>query len=297
MAWRTVLLTERARLRLDRRCCLVERDEGEVRLAFEDLAGVVLDTPQLSLTSALLARFAHEKVLVVTCDERHLPNGCLLPLQGHFRQVGTLRAQLALPEGTKKRLRQRLIAGKVANQGRVLGLLGREGAAAFAAMAQRVSPGDADNVEARAARDYFERLFPDFRRRPRDGDLRNSMLNYAYALLRAGLARALVAQGFHPSLGLWHDSLDNPFNLADDLIEPWRPLADLHVARRLADRRETEGGLTVADRRELARLLVAELRFEGQVTTTAWALERMVDGLLQAVKRRRADLLPLPEPI
>lgn len=297
MAWRAVLLTGRARLRLDRQCCLVEREEGEIRLAFEDLAGVVLDTPELSLSSALLARFAREKVLVVTCDEKHLPNGCLLPLQGHFRQVGTLRVQLALADGLKKRLWQRLVAAKVANQGRVLERLGREGAGAFAAMAERVAPGDPDGIEARAARDYFARLFPDFRRRPQDGDLRNAMLNYAYALLRAGLARALVAQGFHPSIGIWHDSLDNPFNLADDLIEPWRPLADLHVARHLEQREEAEEGLSVADRRELARLLVAELRLDGQVTTVAWALERSVDSFLEAIRQRKADLLLLPEPV
>lgn len=297
MAWRALLLTGRARLRLDRQCCLVEREQGDIRLAFEDLAAIVLDTPELSLTSALLARFAREKVLVITCDERHLPNGCLLPLQGHFRQVGTLRHQLGLTEALKKRLWQRLVAAKVANQGAVLARLGREGAEAFAAMAGRVAPGDPDQIEARAARDYFARLFPDFRRRPQQGDLLNVMLNYAYALVRAALARALVAQGFHPSLGIWHDSVDNPFNLADDLIEPWRPLADLHVARYLEQRTQDGDELSVADRRELTRLLIAELRFNGQVVTTAWALERMVDGFLAAITKRRPELLVLPEPL
>lgn len=236
-------------------------------------------------------------MLVVTCDDKHLPNGFLLPLQGHFRQVGTLRVQLALPESTRKRLWQRLVAGKVANQGRVLALLGRDGFEAFAAMARRVAPGDPDNIEARAAREYFSQLFPDFRRRPQDDDLRNAMLDYAYAVLRAGLARALAVQGFHPSLGLWHDSLDNPFNLADDMIEPWRPLADLHVARLLERCEDSAGELTVADRRELARLLVTELRLDGQVVTAAWALERCADGLLSAMKQRRPELLLLPEPV
>lgn len=297
MAWRAVLLTGRARLRLNQQCCLVERDEGEIRLAFEDLAGVVLDTPEVSLSSALLARFAREKVLLVTCDERHLPNGALLPLQGHFRQLVTLRRQLTLSQKMKKRLWQRLIAGKVANQGRVLARFGHKEASALFAMAERVAPGDPDNIEARAARDYFARLFPNFRRRPREGDLCNAMLNYAYALLRAGLARALVAQGFHPALGIWHDSVDNPFNLADDLIEPWRPLADLHVAHHLGARQPTSDELTTEDRRELARLLVSELRLDGQITTVSWALERFVDSFLLAIEQQRAEALLLPEPV
>lgn len=297
MAWRGVLLSREARLRLDQSCCLVETDEGPVRLAFEDIAYLVLETPAATLTSALLARFAEAGVLVLTCDDKHLPNGALLPLQGHFRQVATLRRQLRLPDGLKKRLWQRLVQGKVRNQGRVLELLGRPGAAALLAMAERVAPGDPEQIEARAAREHFERLFPRFRRRHDDPDPRNAMLNYAYALLRAGLARGLAAQGFHPAIGIWHDSVDNAFNLADDLIEPFRPIADLHVAR-LADRREGKGDdLTPSDRRELARLLVAEIRMMGEIVTVVTAIERMADGLLDALQRKDPDLLPLPEPL
>ncbi len=297
MAWRGVLLSRAARLHLDQACCLVETEEGPIRLAFEDMAYLVLDTPEARLTSALLARFAEAGVLVLTCDARHLPNGALLPLQGHFRQVAALRRQLAVPDGLKKRLWQRLIQGKVANQGRVLALLGRPGARGLLAMAERVQPGDPEQIEARAAREHFARLFPRFRRRHDDPDPRNAMLNYAYALLRAGLARGVAAQGFHPAIGIWHDSVDNAFNLADDLIEPFRPLADLHVAR-YAERREEKGEeLTVADRRELARLLVSEVRMAGQIVTVLTAVERMADGLLAALDQKDPGLLPLPEPI
>jgi CRISPR-associated protein Cas1 len=297
VAWRGVLLSRAARLSLDRACCLVETEEGPIRLAFEDVAYLVLDTPQAVLTSALLARFAEAGVLVLTCDGKHLPNGALLPLQGHFRQVATLRRQLAASEGLKKRLWQRLVQGKVANQGRVLRLLGRPGAAGLLAMAERVAPGDPEQIEARSAREYFRRLFPRFRRRHDDPDPRNAMLNYAYALLRAGLARGLAAQGFHPAIGLWHASVDNAFNLADDLIEPFRPLADLHVARHAERRPDGGDELTVLDRRELARLLVAELRLGGEIVTMVTAIERMADGLLAALERKDPALLPLPEPL
>lgn len=297
MAWRGVLLSREARLRLDQNCCRIETAEGPIRLAFEDIAYLVLDTPEASLTSALLARLAEAGVLVLTCDAKHLPNGALLPLQGHFRQVATLRRQLALSDGLRKRLWQRLVQGKVANQGRVLALLGRPGAAGLLAMAGRVQPGDPEQVEARAAREHFTRLFGRFRRRRDDPDPRNAMLNYAYALLRAGLARGLAAQGFHPAIGIWHDSVDNAFNLADDLIEPLRPIADLHVARHAAARETKEAELAVADRRELARLLVSEVRLSGEIVTVITAIERMADGLLAALDRKDPAALPLPEPL
>lgn len=296
MAWRGVLLTQPAALRVDRGGCLIETGDGPIRLAFEDLAYIVLDTPEASLTSALLGRLAEAGVLVVACDAKHLPVGALLPLQGHFRQTQTLRAQLALTDGVRRRLWQRLVQAKLRNQGAALLTLGHPDGNALVAMAGRVEPGDPDNLEAQAARDYFAALFDDFRRR-REGDCRNAMLNYAYALLRAGIARGLAAQGFHPAIGLHHDNVDNAFNLADDLIEPFRPVADLHVARLWAGRKADAGpDLRPADKRELARLLVAECRMGAETTTVLVAIERVVDGLLAAMRERDPARLPLPEP-
>ena len=276
-------------------CCEVRNDDGVIRLAFEDIAYLLLESPQISLTSALLARFAETKTLVLTCDQRHLPNGALLPLQGHYRQLAALRLQLACPPGLRDRIWRRLIVAKIENQGAVLRCLGRSDATAFIAMAERVRPGDPDGIEARAARDYFGLLFPDHRRSD-DSDSRNGFLNYAYALLRAALARAVTCQGFHPALGLFHDGLDNPFNLVDDLIEPWRPIADLHVARHLADLSLPEA-LSVGDRRELARLLVTDIRLAETITTAMAAMEPIADGLLASFRDRDPERLPLPRPL
>lgn len=296
MAWRGVLVSRPTRLSLDNHCCLAETEDGPVRLAFEDVSWVVLDTPQVTLSAAVLAAFADANVLVLTCDAKHLPNGALLPLQGHFRQVGTLRRQLAATDAMKRRLWQRLIAAKIANQGAVLELLGRNGSGALRAMARRVEPGDPANLEAQAARDFFSQLFEGFRRR-RDGDVRNAMLNYGYAIVRAGIARDLAAQGFHPALGLHHDSVENAFNLADDLIEPFRPLVDLAVVRRLEQRAEKDGAeLTVDDRRALAGILSLDLRLGEETLAMVHAIERVCDGLLAALARRDATLLPVPVP-
>lgn len=294
MAWRGVHISQRCRLSLDNRCCLVETDDGPIRLAFEDIAYLVLDTPQVGLTSALLAALAEAKVLAIVCDSRHLPTGALLPLQGHFRQVGTLRRQLAATDALKRRLWQALIRQKTLNQAAVLERLGRDGARALRAMAERVAPGDADNIEGRAAKDYFAALFEGFRRR-RDGDVRNAMMNYAYAIVRAGLARDLAAQGFHAALGIWHDSVENAFNLADDLLEPLRPLVDLAVVRRLEARDPNDGAeLTLEDRRALAGVLTLDVALGDETMAMLHATERMCDGLLAALTGKDPTLLPLP---
>lgn len=296
MAWRGVLVSRPTRLSLDNHCCLAETEDGPIRLALEDLSWIVLDTPQVTLSAAVLSALAGANVLVLSCDGKHLPNGALLPLQGHFRQVGTLRTQVAVTNALKRRLWQRLIAAKIANQGEVLGRLGLEGGRGLLAMARRVEPGDPDNLEGRAAKEFFSRLFEAFRRR-RDGDVRNAMLNYGYAVVRAAIARDLAAQGFHPALGIHHDSVENAFNLADDLIEPFRPLVDLAVVQRLAER-DPEAGqdLTLDDRRALAAVLSREVRLGGESFAMAHASERVVDGLLAALTERDPALLPLPAP-
>ena len=159
-------------------------------------------------------------------------------------------------------------------------------------MAGCVETGDRTRIEARAARDDVAGLFAGFQRR-RGGDVRNAMLNYVYAILRAALARGLAAQGFHPAIGLFHDGVENAFNLADDLIEPFRPIADRHVATRLAVR-DADDELTVDDRREMARLLVADVAMSGETVSVLTAIERMADGLVAALRERDPERLPLP---
>lgn len=294
MAWRGVHLSRPAKLKLDHHCLQIENDDGTIRLAFEDLSHLVLDTPEITLTSTLLARLSREKVLLISVDEKHLPVGALMPLQGHFRQAGTLRRQLAATKSIKQRLWQILIRAKIANQATTLDRIGADGWQGLAAMAARVQPGDPDNLEARAAREFFGRLFADFRRR-RDGDVRNAMLNYGYAIVRAVIARDLAAQGFHPALGIRHDSVENAFNLADDLIEPFRPIVDLAVVRRMQARDPMDGDeLTVEDKRALAALPTTDVLLHDQVYALIHASRAMADGLLAALHQKDPALLPAP---
>ena len=297
MAWRGLHLSRKAQLAVDRNCLLVETEDGAIRLAFEDLSHLVVDTREASFTAALLARLAAENVLVVVVDERHLPVGALLPLQGHFRQVGTLRRQLAASKALKDRLWQGLIRRKIENQGQALAIIGAKGDTALRAMAERVRPGDPDNLEGMAAKEFFSNLFQGFRRR-RDGDVRNALLNYGYAIVRAAIARDLAAQGFHPALGIHHDSVENAFNLADDLIEPFRPIVDLLVVERLEERDPDDGEEpTLADKRAMAGILTRDVAMPDGVHALIHAGAKMADGLLAAMVEKDPERLPLPRPL
>lgn len=290
MAWKGVHLSRPARLTHKDRQLVIAQDDGEVRAPLEDVAFLILDTPQATLTSALLAACMEAGIAIVSTDARHHPNGLALPFHRHHRQAGIAEMQIAAAAPLKKRLWQRIVQAKIENQAAVLAACGRPGGGALRAMTGLVGSGDPDNVEARAAREYWGRLFDDFRRED-DADRRNMALNYGYAVVRAAIARALVAAGLLPCFGLRHASVSNAFNLADDLLEPFRPFVDRRVAERVFD---GAGDLTIDDRRALAAILTAEGRVGGETVTLLVATEAAAESLVRAMQGRSAALLRLP---
>jgi CRISPR-associated protein Cas1 len=231
--------------------------------------------------------------VVIVTDERHMPNGMLLPFHTHHRQAAISALQLRCGARLNGRLWQTIIRAKIKNQAAVLHKCGGD-TTAMHAMAGRVQPGDPENIEARAARHYWGMLFSDFVRED-ESDLRNAMLNYGYAVLRGAVARALVAAGLLPSVGLHHASQHNPFNLADDLIEPFRPIADLAVFRLTSGAGDRAGGLTLAQRQSLAGILLDPARFGMEDVTVLVATEMAAAALVRALEGSSASLLVLPE--
>lgn len=189
MAWRGVHLSRPARLNTADGQLVVAQDDGEVRLPLEDIAYVVLDAPHATLTSTLLSACMDAGIVVISVDQRHTPNGVMLPFHTHHRQAAVAQAQVALSLPFRKRCWQRIVVSKIENQALHLAAAGCVGSAALIAMAGRVGSGDPDNVEARAARDYWRALFTDFVRDD-PSDLRNKLLNYGYAIARLGGASA-----------------------------------------------------------------------------------------------------------
>lgn len=293
MAWKGLHLTEPARLDLADSQLGVHRENSEIRLPLEDLAFVILDTPRVTLTTALLATCMEAGLALLITDTRHTPSGLALPFHRHHRQAAVASLQTGCSAALKKRLWQALVVAKIRNQAAVLEELGRDGFHGVSALAQRVGSGDPDNVEARAARDYWRHLFPDFRRD--DGnDWRNLALNYGYAVVRACVARAVVACGLVPALGLFHASTTNAFNLADDLIEPFRPWVD-RLVWQIGDRGcRHEGELERADRQILAGLAMAEVRIGPDTVSLLVAAEQAAESLVRALETGSAALLTPP---
>lgn len=291
MAWRGLHISNPARLNCRNNQLVVQRDDGTVSFPTEDIAWLILDTPQVSLTGSLLSALVRDGVALIVPGAKHHPAGVLLPFHQHHAQAHVAHNQIAMSLPLKKRLWQKLVVAKIENQAAVLREIGSDEAQALSAMAGRVGSGDPDNLEAQAARAYWPLLFDGFRRH--DEDRRNGLLNYGYAVVRAALARACVASGLLPAFGVHHSSRVNAFNLVDDLLEPFRPSVDRMVRRRV----EAEPGvheLTVEDRRHMAGILGESVSIDDERQTVLAATEAVAASLVRAIDGASAALLAVP---
>lgn len=218
-----------AKLRVERRQLVIEVDPESARVPLEEIAVLVVAHPQVSYTQAVLSELAAQGATFVTCDRSRMPVGILLPLDGHSVQTERFRKQLELSKPKCKRAWREIVKAKVLMQAALLEER-LETDAGLRPLLSQIRSGDPSNIEGRAARKYWTALFGSDFRRDRDVAGHNSMLNYGYAILRAATARAIVATGLHPSLGVHHHNKYNSFCLADDLMEPYRPLVDQAVA-------------------------------------------------------------------
>jgi CRISPR-associated protein Cas1 len=292
MAWRGLHISRATRLSLADNQIVAKQDDAEARIPIEDVAWIVLDSPQVTLSTALISACMDAGMVVITTDQTHTPSGMLLPFHRHHRQgeIADLQTNLSAP--LKKRLWQTLVRAKIDNQANNLLACGRD-ATALRAMVHLVGSGDPDNTEARAARTYWPRLFTDFVRE--DGtDKRNALLNYGYAVARSAVARALVAVGLIPALGLNHASMTNAFNLADDMVEPFRPYVDRQVWELTAKGTVTQGETTVEERRKLSSILTETTMFGPERVTLLTATEQSAESLIRAMQTGSPAVLQLP---
>lgn len=286
-----------AKLSLQRTQLKVSNDEGDFTLPLEDVTALVLESPQVVLSSSLLSACQENGVAVVTCDETHMPNGVLLPFHPHSRQSRVAQVQMSWSEPLKKRLWQRVVQSKITNQAEALERTkGTAEAIRLRTMIDRVGSGDLENIEAQAARDYWPRLFgKDFRRG--DSDAVNAALNYGYAVLRAFVARSQVSYGLLPAFGLHHSNELNAFNLTDDVMEVFRPFVDLHVSGLIENREVEPEALTLpaSVRQSLATIGSRTCFYDGQIHTIANASDKMAAALVSAIEAKSPALFIVPE--
>jgi len=290
VSWRSVMISRPAKLRREHYSLAIEQDDTAF-VPFEDIAVIVLNHREIVLTHPVLSACAEYGISLFATGDNHQPSGVFLPFLQHTRSTRLWRLQRDAAKPLVKQTWAAIIRRKIANQAICLRLCGRDGTEPMESLARRVRSGDPDRLEAQAAALYFSRLFDAHftRNQPRWG---NAALDYGYAVLRGAIARGLVAHGLHPSVGLFHDSEQNAFNLADDLIEPFRPLVDLHVIRHHP---KTEiDDLTPPDKAALVALLNVDVGMPRGVMSVLSAIEHSVESLVRVLESTDESALELP---
>ena len=287
MPFRNVIVESPAHITVKNSQLIIKTDR-EHALAVEDISSILFESRQSTITTAALSVLGQCGCAVYLCDEKHMPCAVLEPFSQYVRTPHILDLQTGMSEPLRKRLWQSIVKAKIGNQALCLSFSGKSGADALKKMASEVLSGDTGNAEATAARRYFLSLFDlEFTRDAENGY--NAALNYGYAILRGCAARYLAAYGFMPALGLQHRSMVNSFNLADDIMEPFRPVIDLLVSNYF-DGDE----LTPDKKRLLFNSLNLDVLSGGQHHTVAYAMERLVQSLTRSLEEGKAQLL-LPE--
>ena len=284
MTWRSVVISKPAKLKREHFSLAIEQEQTAF-VPFEDVAVIVLAHREITITHPVLAACGEYGIGLYACGDNHQPNAVLLPFLQHSRAVRMQRLQLDIDRPTAKRAWAEIVRMKIRNQAFVAKHFGLDVADRLASYERRVRSGDPDNLEAQAAAIYFPALFGRGFVRAQESWV-NASLDYGYAVMRGACARSLVAYGMLPSIGLFHDSEQNAFNLADDLIEPFRPLVDLHVARSVRGVGSDDAlELTAKDKAALVALLNVDVAMPRGVMTAlaaadqaAQALQRLYDG-------------------
>lgn len=245
----------------------------------EDIGLLVLDHQQITITQALLAKLLANNTAVITCDNTHHPTGMMLSLDGHSLQSQKFRAQLAATIPLKKQLWQQTVIAKIKNQAALLAGTRQENKILIN-LALEVKSGDAENCEAQAAAYYWKKLFPGFLafKRDRYGPPPNNLLNYGYAILRASVARSLVASGLLPTLGIHHRNQYNAYCLADDIMEPYRPYVDYTVYHIVMNNGKYLE-MTPSMKKDLLAILAMDVTIDGKKSPLMNAVQRTTASL------------------
>ncbi len=287
------IATDGRHLSAHRGFLLVSQEREEVgRIPLDDVAAIIVHAHGVTWTTSLAVALAERGALMVLCGANHAPVAVCTPLDGHYGQNARMRAQWDAGKPLTKQLWREIVIAKICWQAAVLEARGIP-ADAFNMLARRVRSGDPDNIEAQAARRYWPLLMgEDFRRDRAAGGI-NGLLNYGYTILRSMIARSVIAAGLHPSIGIHHANRGNAFALADDLVEPFRPLVDAMTVQLIA---QGCAEVTPKAKRAFAGLIALDLPSENGVTTVTIAATRLAQSLSRCFGTGNSSELFLPSP-
>ena len=291
--WKTVLVGSDAVLTVETGWLCVSRPDKLTRIPIGDVYSVVIDDPRCRISAASMNALTQNGAHIILCDEKHLPATLVLPLARHYRGDAVLKEQIALPENVRDELWAAVVRAKIRNQITALKLCGvpAERWEDIHRYADGVLPGDKRNAEATVARKYFRALFGSVFRRT-DEDVTNAALNYGYAIMRSAMAKSLTAYGLNCALGIHHIGEGNAFHLADDLMEPLRPLVDYWTDSHIDELFDT---LTASNRRNLIDLVNRTVLFDGKRMRVRYAIDLYASSFAGAIREQKAERMKFPE--
>lgn len=259
-------------------------------IPIEDIGVVILDNKQITITSSIISALLDNNVALITCNEKSMPTGLMLPLESHSVQSERFKDQLGASLPLRKQLWQQTVEAKIRNQAAVLKYVTGSEAENMMIWSRNVRSGDSGNMEARAASFYWKNVFPDVDHFTRDrySPYPNNFLNYGYAILRAIIARSLVASGLLPTMGIHHHNRYNAYCLADDIMEPYRPFVDKLVIDIMKDTQDED--LNRGIKARLLGIPVLDVIIDGHrspliiaATTTTASLYKCFSGISRKI--------------
>lgn len=284
MIKRTLFFGNKTSLTTRNEQLIIKTEAKETSIPIEDIGYLVIEHQETYISLPLLNKLVAHNVAVIFCDDKHMPSSMLLNLNGHYIQQELFSYQLNATEPLKKQLWQQTIKAKIFNQAHLLEKLNKNNHPLHH-YAGKVLSGDTDNREGAAAAYYWKNLFDFEFNRDRNGNFPNLFLNYGYIVLRAAVARALIGSGLLPTLGIHHHNRYNAFCLADDIMEPYRPIIDAKVLQIIQQYHEQE--LTTPIKAEILQILTQTVYFDDRESPLMVALNLTASSLQQCFSGKK----------
>lgn len=289
MPFRTLEIAEPSEIHIKNHQLEIHQDKKDtILIPIEDLSQITALGPNIRLSTMDLSILSQNHISITTLDEKYLPTAIVLPFEGNSRQSQLMHRQIDFGKDNYRNLWTRIIQYKISNQSRALSILGFDGAEQVASYSESLTIDNVDYYESLAAKEYFIHYHEGLNRR--SSDPINSRLNYGYAVVRSAIARALVSVGCHPAFGIHHNNQLNAFNLADDLIEPYRAIVDL-VAH---DNIGSNERLSKSERYALAHVLHNACVVNGIKENLLSAIEHMAESYKRILLHETDEELILP---
>lgn len=283
MSWRIVVISKRSKLDLQLGMLVVRSDEI-TKIVLSEISMIIIESTAVSLTTSLIAELSKRKIKVVFCDEKRNPSCELISYYGSHDTSNKVRKQIAWKENTKEAIWTEIVAEKIRKQKELLSLNGRQESEQLASYIKEIEFGDKTNREGHAAKVYFNAIFGKDFTRTEDNCI-NAALNYGYSIILSAFTREITANGYITQLGIFHDNMFNQFNLASDLMEPFRVLVDKEVLNMKPDKFEHD------EKMQLVNVLNQEVQIDGKIQYVNNAVKIYCKSIFDALNENDCSLI------